>query len=93
MVTSHLFTFEVQIFILVIVRLWLSIFQYLYYIYVLTYNLSEDFFQYQEEYDGYVFCCFQIVLTNGFVKKSMKTPKNAIELAVRYKNDYIERYT
>ena len=34
----------------------------------------------------------QIVLTNGFVKKSMKTPKNAIELAVRYKNDYIERY-
>ena len=35
----------------------------------------------------------QIVLTNGFVKKSMKTPKNAIELAVRYKNDYIERYT
>ena len=39
------------------------------------------------------FCCFQIVLTNGFVKKSMKTPKNAIELAVRYKNDYIERYT
>ena len=25
----------------------------------------------------------QIVLTNGFVKKSMKTPKNAIELAVR----------
>ena len=35
----------------------------------------------------------RIVLTNGFVKKSMKTPKNAIELAVRYKNDYIERYT
>ena len=35
----------------------------------------------------------RIVLTNGFIKKSMKTPKNAIELAVRYKNDYIERYT
>ena len=35
----------------------------------------------------------RIVLTNGFVKKSMKTPKSAIELAVKYKNDYIERYT
>ena len=34
----------------------------------------------------------RIVLINGFVKKSMKTPKSAIELAVKYKNDYIERY-
>ena len=33
-----------------------------------------------------------IVLTNGFVKKSMKTPKDAITLAVKYKKDYIERY-
>ena len=32
-------------------------------------------------------------LTNGFVKKSMKTPRNAIELALKYKRDYIERYT
>lgn len=32
-------------------------------------------------------------LTNGFVKKSMKTPRNAIELALKYKQDYIERYT
>ena len=35
----------------------------------------------------------RIVLTNGFVKKSMKTPRNAIELALKYKQDYIERYT
>ena len=35
----------------------------------------------------------RIVLTNGFVKKSMKMPKSAIELAIKYKNDYIERYT
>ena len=35
----------------------------------------------------------RIVLTNGFVKKSMKTPRNAIELALEYKQDYIERYT
>ena len=27
------------------------------------------------------------------VKKSMKTPRNAIELALKYKQDYIERYT
>lgn len=33
-----------------------------------------------------------IVLTNGFVKKSMKTPKDGITLAVKYKKDYIERY-
>ena len=32
-------------------------------------------------------------LTNGFVKKSMKTPRNEIELALKYKRDYIERYT
>lgn len=32
-------------------------------------------------------------LTNGFVKKSMKPPRNAIELALKYKQDYIERYT
>ena len=40
----------------------------------------------------FLFVGRQIVLTNGFVKKSMKTPKSAIELAVKYKNDYIERY-
>jgi len=31
----------------------------------------------------------RIVLTNGFVKKSMKTPKSAIELAIKYKNNYL----
>lgn len=40
----------------------------------------------------FLFVGRQIVLTNGFVKKSMKTPKSAIELAVKYKIDYIERY-
>ena len=28
------------------------------------------------------------VLTNGFVKKTMKTPKREIELAKRYREDY-----
>jgi phage-related protein len=29
-----------------------------------------------------------IVLTNGFVKKTQKTPKMEIELALKYKADY-----
>jgi len=29
-----------------------------------------------------------IVLTNGFVKKTRKTPPSEIELAMRYKSDY-----
>lgn len=32
-----------------------------------------------------------IVLTNGFVKKSNKTPKKEIELALKYRKDYLER--
>lgn len=30
----------------------------------------------------------KIVLTNGFVKKTQKTPKNEIELAKKYRKDY-----
>ena len=32
-----------------------------------------------------------VVLTNGFVKKSNKTPKREIELAKKYRRDYLER--
>jgi phage-related protein len=31
----------------------------------------------------------KIILTNGFVKKSQKTPKKEIEKARKYKTDYI----
>ena len=31
------------------------------------------------------------ILTNGFVKKGDKTPKNEIERAKRYRNDYLNR--
>ena len=31
------------------------------------------------------------ILTNGFVKKTMKTPKSEIELAKRYRQDYLSR--
>ena len=33
----------------------------------------------------------KIIITNGFIKKSRKTPKSEIDLAKKYKNDYIER--
>ncbi|MGD9475368.1 MAG: type II toxin-antitoxin system RelE/ParE family toxin [Eubacteriaceae bacterium] len=33
----------------------------------------------------------QIVLTHGFIKKQNKTPKNEIEKAKKYRNEYIER--
>lgn len=33
----------------------------------------------------------KIVLTNGFIKKTQKTPKNEIELAKKYRNEYLNR--
>ncbi len=33
----------------------------------------------------------KIILTNGFIKKTQKTPKNEIEKAMRYKQDYDRR--
>lgn len=33
----------------------------------------------------------KIVLTNGFIKKTQKTPKNEIELAKKYRNDFSNR--
>ena len=39
-----------------------------------------------------IFCCFDqgnlVVLFNGFQKKTQKTPKNEIDLALRLKEDY-----
>ena len=33
----------------------------------------------------------KIVITNGFIKKTQKTPKSEIELARNYRNDYLNR--
>ncbi len=33
----------------------------------------------------------RIILTNGFVKKTQKTPKNEIDLAIKRRKSYIER--
>ena len=34
----------------------------------------------------------KIVMTNGFVKKTQKTPKSEIELATKHRADYERRY-
>ena len=34
----------------------------------------------------------KIVLTNGFVKKTQKTPKAVLDLAKKYRDDYKRRY-
>lgn len=33
----------------------------------------------------------RIILTNGFVKKMQKIPKSELELAKKYRNDFLER--
>ncbi|SHI75687.1 Phage-related protein [Butyrivibrio fibrisolvens DSM 3071] len=35
----------------------------------------------------------KIILTNGFIKKTQKTPKAVLELAKKYKSDYERRYS
>ena len=40
----------------------------------------------------YFFCKGKlIILTNGFVKKTQKTPEEEINLALKYKTDYLNR--
>lgn len=34
----------------------------------------------------------KIIITNGFIKKSQKTPKNEIKLAKEYRKEYLERF-
>ena len=34
----------------------------------------------------------KIILTNGFRKKTVKTPRDIIELAKKYRDDFIKRY-
>jgi len=42
-----------------------------------------------------IFCCFDkgkiVVLFNGFQKKSLKTPKQNIEFALKLMNEYFDR--
>ena len=41
----------------------------------------------------YFFCWNrEIVMTNGFVKKTEKTPRREIRLAKKYRDDYLRRF-
>ena len=33
----------------------------------------------------------KVILTNGFIKKMQKTPKNEIDIALKYRKQYLER--
>jgi len=56
---------------------------------------TKGLFEIRIEYESKIyriFCCFDkgnlVVLFNGFHKKSQKTPKNEIELALKLKDEY-----
>ena len=34
----------------------------------------------------------KIIITNGFVKKTQKTPKSEIKIAKKYRKEYLERF-
>jgi phage-related protein len=50
-------------------------------------QFGNDIFRLLGFFDGVAL----IILTNGFAKKTQKTPPQEIELAVRRKDDYLER--
>lgn len=59
---------------------------------------TDDIWEIRVQLDNNIFrilCFFDsnniIILTNGFIKKTQKTPKTEIELAEKRKNDYLQR--
>ena len=52
-------------------------------------ELREPFSKHIE--DGIFVIGQKIILTNGFIKKTQKTPKAEIALAKKYRNDYLNR--
>ena len=59
---------------------------------------TEDIWEVRVQFGGNIFRLLGffdgsmlLILTNGFVKKSQKTPRQEIELAVRRKNEYLSR--
>lgn len=58
---------------------------------------TDALYEIRVEYEGNIFrifCCFDeenlVVLFNGFIKKSQKTPKREIEKALRIMKEYFE---
>ena len=63
-------------------------------------NGTDGLFEIRIEFESNIyriFCCFDkgnlVVLFNGFQKKSQKTPKKEIELALKLKEDYFNSKT
>jgi phage-related protein len=61
---------------------------------------TEGLYEIRIEFEGNIyriFCCFDkgklVVLFNGFQKKSQKTPKNEIDLALKLKDEYFNSKT
>jgi phage-related protein len=58
-------------------------------------HLTDGLYEIRVEYESNIyriFCCFDegdlIVLFNGFQKKTQKTPKNELEMALKLKYEY-----
>ena len=56
---------------------------------------TDGLYEIRIEFEGNIyriFCCFDkgslVILFNGFQKKTQKTPKNVIDLALRLKDEY-----
>ena len=59
---------------------------------IILYDTEDGRCPVQELLDSFFIVGKKAVLTNGFVKKSQKTPKIEKELAKKYKADYERRY-
>lgn len=62
-------------------------------------SLGDGIFEVRAKYSSditrvlyFFFVGKKIVLTNGFVKKTQKTPPEQIELAKKYRKDYLNRH-
>ena len=45
-----------------------------------------------QEFCNFFYYNGKIIMTNGFIKKTQKTPKSEIELAKKYRKEYLERF-
>ncbi len=61
-------------------------------------HLTEDIYELQTKQGNnisrilyFFFINKKIILTNGFIKKTQKTPKNELQKALKYKKEYLER--
>ncbi len=63
-------------------------------------SLGDGIFELRCQFGGnitrilyFFYCEGSIILTNGFTKKTQKTPDSEIVLATKYRSDYLQRST